>query len=64
MLTEAGYHFIKRGELILGELNSLEDSTRLIAMGLNPRYASLLTTSSRWRRLPICYMNASSFSPN
>ena len=36
VLTEAGYHFIKRGELILGELNSLEDSTRLIAMGVEP----------------------------
>lgn len=36
VLTEAGYHFIKRGELILGELGSLEDSTRLIAMGVEP----------------------------
>jgi DNA-binding transcriptional LysR family regulator len=36
VLTEAGYHFIKRGELILGELNSLQDSTRLIAMGVEP----------------------------
>ncbi|MEL3923605.1 LysR substrate-binding domain-containing protein [Aeromonas enteropelogenes] len=36
VLTEVGYHFIKRGELILGELGSLEDSTRLIAMGVEP----------------------------